>query len=196
MIIAYKATPATIAPTITSTNTAAFAVGNSGNVHGDRDGNAGSDAERNGSAANWSNVHAGDRSPGRNAGGRYGRHLLNHDYGAERNHTERNAELHADGEPAPGNHQREQHKLHGRDSGNVHGDGDGFPIATLAETATLPSGVTFTDNKNNTGTLAWTAAVASGSYATDVHGQQRRAAKRDAEFYAGSKHRPGNQQRE
>ena len=32
----------------------------------------------------------------------------------------------------------------------------GFPIATLAETVTLPSGVTFTDNKNNTGTLAWT----------------------------------------
>ena len=40
----------------------------------------------------------------------------------------------------------------------------GFPIATLAESVTLPSGVTFTDNKNNTGTLAWTAAVASGSY--------------------------------
>jgi Putative Ig domain len=40
----------------------------------------------------------------------------------------------------------------------------GFPIATLAETAALPSGVTFTDNKNNTGTLAWTAAVASGSH--------------------------------
>lgn len=40
----------------------------------------------------------------------------------------------------------------------------GFPIATLAETATLPSGVTFTDNKNNTGTLAWTSAVASGTH--------------------------------
>jgi hypothetical protein len=40
----------------------------------------------------------------------------------------------------------------------------GFPIPALAETGTRPIGVTFTDNGNGTGTLSWTAAVASGSY--------------------------------
>ena len=40
----------------------------------------------------------------------------------------------------------------------------GFPIPALSETVVLPTGVSFTDNKNGTGTLAWTAAVASGSY--------------------------------
>jgi len=41
----------------------------------------------------------------------------------------------------------------------------GFPTPALSETASLPTGVTFTDNKNGTGTLAWTAAVVGGSYA-------------------------------
>jgi large repetitive protein len=40
----------------------------------------------------------------------------------------------------------------------------GSPIPTLAATVTLPGGVTFTDNKNGTGTLAWTAAVTSAAY--------------------------------
>jgi hypothetical protein len=41
----------------------------------------------------------------------------------------------------------------------------GLPFPTLAETVTLPSGVSFADNGNGTGTLSWTASVASGSYA-------------------------------
>ena len=41
----------------------------------------------------------------------------------------------------------------------------GFPLPTLSETATLPTGVTFTPNSGGTGTLSWTSSVASGSYA-------------------------------
>jgi hypothetical protein len=40
----------------------------------------------------------------------------------------------------------------------------GFPVPSLTETLTLPSGVTFTDNGSGAGTLAWTTAVPSGIY--------------------------------
>lgn len=40
----------------------------------------------------------------------------------------------------------------------------GFPAATLSQTGTLPTGVTFTPNANGTATLASTAATPAGSY--------------------------------
>jgi len=40
----------------------------------------------------------------------------------------------------------------------------GFPVPALSETLALPTGVSFHDNGNGTGTLSWTAAVANGSY--------------------------------
>jgi hypothetical protein len=40
----------------------------------------------------------------------------------------------------------------------------GFPTPALSETLSLPTGVSFVDNHNGTGTLSWTAAVAGGSY--------------------------------
>jgi hypothetical protein len=39
----------------------------------------------------------------------------------------------------------------------------GFPLPTLSETATLPTGVSFTNNGNGTGTLSWTTAITVGS---------------------------------
>lgn len=38
----------------------------------------------------------------------------------------------------------------------------GFPVPSIARSGTLPSGVTFTDNGNGTGTLAGTSAVGTG----------------------------------
>ena len=40
----------------------------------------------------------------------------------------------------------------------------GSPLPALTETASLPSGVTFVDNGNGTGTLAGTSSVVSGTY--------------------------------
>ena len=40
----------------------------------------------------------------------------------------------------------------------------GYPTDALAETATLPTGVTFTDNANNTGSLVVSSSAASGVY--------------------------------
>ena len=40
----------------------------------------------------------------------------------------------------------------------------GFPVPSLSETLTLPTGVSFHDNANGTGTLSWTSAVAVGVY--------------------------------
>ena len=50
----------------------------------------------------------------------------------------------------------------------------GFPTAALSETGTLPSGVTFTDNADGTGTLSGTPATgAGGVYAVTLQGEQR-----------------------
>ena len=75
--------------------------------------------------------------------------------------------VHADGGPGPGDHQREQHDIHGWKCRDVHGDGDGSPAPTLSESGALPSGVTFTP----TGVLSGTpAAGTGGNYTITIHG--------------------------
>ncbi|HVX11311.1 MAG TPA: TIGR03118 family protein [Pirellulales bacterium] len=45
----------------------------------------------------------------------------------------------------------------------------GFPLASITETGTLPSGVTFVDNQNGTATLASTTTAAAGTYTFTIN---------------------------
>ena len=78
--------------------------------------------------------------------------------------------VHADGGPGAGDYECEQHDIHGRDGGDIYGDGDGFTDADARETGALPSGVTF---NAATGVLSGTPGADDGRpLQYHVHGEQ------------------------
>ena len=93
--------------------------------------------------------------------------LRDHLHGGERRPAERHAGLHAERQPGAGDHQRDQHHVHGWHRRIVHRHHERIPGADRDRGGVaLPAGITFVDNGNGTGTLSGTpAAGTGGSYA-------------------------------
>ena len=90
----------------------------------------------------------GTGDPERDAGGRHGGTYpltITASNGVGRR---RHPELHADGQPGAGDHERDSTTFTVGTAGTFTVTATGFPTPTLSETGALPSGVTFVDNGN------------------------------------------------
>ena len=106
---------------------------------------------------------------------------------SQRHRHDADAELHADGQPATDDHQRQPHHVQRRQRRIVHGHHHaGYPAATtLSHTGTLPSGVSFTDNGDGTATLGGTPAGGTGGvYTLSITASNGIAPDGDAELHA------------
>ena len=87
--------------------------------------------------------------------------LSDHLRRSQRSEPERQPVVHPDRGRPPGHHLRQRHHLHRGFAGQFPVTSTGTPGATLSESGSLPSGVTFVDNGDGTATLAGTPDTGS-----------------------------------